>query len=629
VNFSLFPLLTHFAAVFPTRLRVVSSRWWLPFLALPGVSLLTALVLDSGKGLLLPPGLVQFSWGWATILFGIVPFLGALTFAFGRFTVASFHAAPGRQRDLLRYCSLGLLVFLSYYLAVLVREPLDGYLLRWPIAAAVSFKIVELASAAATVTILGFAVTRTREKERLLWIGASVLPAVTAIAFDNYAGGLVGLWRSVTVGFLFYAVAKCTMLDIELRLRRTASWAAMGFFAVATWAVSAYVLALASGTNASDLGFLAVTGVVGVVAGILAFRPINKLVQKQFPYIRSTEEYKLRRRLEVYRAALDAGLERPSLDTLARDLGLRSAERLIIDRAATDGDGEQTAGRLAGRYVVLSRLADGVFGRVLLARDERLGDDVVLKEFRGFGGAAASQSFAHEAKALGELEHPNIVRVRDVFRAGDDLLLVTEHATGGNLDDRLRRSGPLPEDEALRITEQVLAGLAMAHKKGIVHRDMKPANILFHRGQVKLCDFGVALDPVLDGALRAAKAQPGTIGWMAPEQARGDGATPASDAYSVGAVLYRMLAGRHYVSLDGMGEQAARRAILEDGPALPLSGISPATNALMARALAKDPKDRYRNAAAMLSDVRRALRQPATATQTLQNPQPYGAGDTS
>jgi serine/threonine protein kinase len=255
--------------------------------------------------------------------------------------------------------------------------------------------------------------------------------------------------------------------------------------------------------------------------------------------------------------------------------------------------------------VVERELGLGLFGRVMLARDKRLGEPVVLKEYQGFAGAAASGAFAREAKALGQLEHRNVVEVRDVFREGDDLYVAMEWLPDGSLEDRLR-AGPMPAEEALDILQQVLAALAEAHRRGIVHRDVKPSNILFRGARAKLADFGIALDPVLDGALRAAQGQPGTLGWMAPEQAAGEGAGPASDVHAAGAVLYRMLEGRHYLDLEGLGEQAARRAVKGRRPRLPLRHQPAEVNALLARALAKDPGDRFADAGAMLKEVRRA-----------------------
>jgi len=282
----------------------------------------------------------------------------------------------------------------------------------------------------------------------------------------------------------------------------------------------------------------------------------------------------------------------------------RPEERAVLDRPAKKAPPEE----FPQRYRIERVLAHGAFGAVFLAHDERVGEPVVLKQYAGLGKGQASQAFVREAKALGGLQHPHVIAVRDVFRAGNDAYLALEYAPEGSLADRLAREPTLPLDEALDITHQVLEGLAAAHAAGIVHRDVKPQNILFRRGEAKLADFGVALDPVLDRAVRAARWQAGTLAWMAPEQVRGEPATPATDVHAVGALLYRMLAGRHHLPLERLGEPAARRMVLEQAPALPLAGLPEEVNALLADALAKEPSARSPDAGALLRRLDRARR---------------------
>jgi serine/threonine-protein kinase len=370
-------------------------------------------------------------------------------------------------------------------------------------------------------------------------------------------------------------------------------------------------------------------GAAVVAAGIaLAARPaLLRRIDEAFPYIRATDEYVLRRKLEVYRAALDLRSSRGDLDALAGELRLRPRERALLDRLAAPAPAA-TGAPLAGRYRVEGTLAPGVYGRVLLAWDARLGERVVLKEYAGFAGEGASVSFAREAKALGELEHPHVIAVRDVFRSGDDLYVALEHAAHGSLEDRLAKEPRLAPAQALAVLEQVLDALAAAHARGIVHRDVKPANVLFAgpRGDVvKLADFGLAQDPLLDRALRAMDASAGTLAWMAPEQALGQPASPATDVFAAGALLHRMVAGKPWTEVAGLGEQAARRAIAERA-APRLQGVPPALAELAARALAKDPADRFPDAGAMLKAVRRLRAEaPQAAAAGWSHPQPYGA----
>jgi hypothetical protein len=431
------------------------------------------------------------------------------------------------------------------------------------------------------------------------------------------------------VGLLGYAVAKHHLFDAELRLRATARWGLPAAAALMAWGALLLAASYASPVGQPPWG-VAATALAGLAVGALTWRPSARWLDARFPYIRASEEYLLRRRLEVYRAALEDLRPRERLDALAHDLKLKERERSVVERGLAGAPPalDYAAGLgPGGRYKLQRELARGVYGPVLLARDARLGEDVVVKEFRGLAGPGAGRSFAREALALGALEHPGLIRVSDVFSAGPDYFVVMEHADGGSLDDLLAaRRGPMALEEALPILERVLAALAEAHRRGVVHRDVKPGNVLFVKGQPKLADFGIALDPVLDGAVRASQAQPGTIGWMSPEQARGDAVLPSSDVYAAGALLYRMLAGHHYLPLEQATEQEARRAVVLREPSLPLPGVPDAVNDLLAKALAKDPAARFQDAGAMLRAVRKAAKPgKARARQAVQPAAAAGA----
>ncbi|MBA3790187.1 MAG: serine/threonine protein kinase, partial [Rubrobacter sp.] len=198
------------------------------------------------------------------------------------------------------------------------------------------------------------------------------------------------------------------------------------------------------------------------------------------------------------------------------------------------------------RYAVSRLLGSGGMGKVYLARDEDLDRDVALKVLReqyaedeGF-----VERFEREAKSAASLNHLNVVAVYDRGRSEDgSYYIVMEYVPGGTLKDRVLREGALDPGEAVRVVAQVADALGVAHEAGVVHRDVKPQNVLLTvSGDAKVADFGIA---------RAAHATTitesglvlGTANYMSPEQAMGDPVGPAGDLYSLGVVLYEMLTG--------------------------------------------------------------------------------------
>jgi hypothetical protein len=192
-------------------------------------------------------------------------------------------------------------------------------------------------------------------------------------------------------------------------------------------------------------------------------------------------------------------------------------------------------------YDLIARLGRGGMGVVDLARDED-GNKVALKRLTLQGSAAeiarAHQRLMREADVLRRLHHPNVVRLVDVVDEGDEIVLVMPYMAGGSLAERVAQHGPAPADEVERQARRLLGALASAHQEGVVHRDIKPANVLFdERGEPCLADFGVALSRDQTHGLTVAGMVVGTPGFMAPEQARGEPVSPATDVFSLGATL--------------------------------------------------------------------------------------------
>jgi serine/threonine protein kinase len=199
------------------------------------------------------------------------------------------------------------------------------------------------------------------------------------------------------------------------------------------------------------------------------------------------------------------------------------------------------AGTAIGDYVIEERIGQGSEGEVYLARDVLLGRRVAIKTLRA--GTAELTHGVEEARLMAGLEHPHVVRVYHAQRHRGIWAVVFEYTDGGSLQSLVQRMGPLRPPRALELLAQAASGLACVHENQIVHRDVKPHNLLLTRhGEVKLADFGLALAMRLD--CPAAKAAVGTPAFLAPELWRNGTCSPASDIYSLGACLYFLLTGR-------------------------------------------------------------------------------------
>ncbi len=269
------------------------------------------------------------------------------------------------------------------------------------------------------------------------------------------------------------------------------------------------------------------------------------------------------------------------------------------------------SGTRLGPYEILAPLGAGGMGEVYRARDPRLERDVAIKvlpEHFVDDGDSLSR-FQAEAKAVAALSHPNIVAIFDTGQHGDQLYVVTELLEGETMRSRLRE-GAFGMRKAAEHAARVAEGLAAAHEKGIVHRDVKPENLfLLNDGRVKILDFGLARqDPLLkaagDQSSSPTAARPtnpgamiGTVGYLSPEQARGDPADHRSDIFSLGAVLYEMLTGRR--AFKGTSPAELLSSVLRDEPEMPsLSDprIPHALDLIVHHCLEKSPDERFQSA---------------------------------
>jgi serine/threonine-protein kinase len=269
---------------------------------------------------------------------------------------------------------------------------------------------------------------------------------------------------------------------------------------------------------------------------------------------------------------------------------------------------------LNGRYELDAVIGEGTFGRVYRGRDLRLDRPVAIKVIKPWWTEDPNwaKSFEREAQLMARVSHPGIVQIYDIGYADEGLYYVAELVEGESLSTRLR-AGPLAPNEARDFAEQLCRALAQAHAKRVVHRDVKPANVLITaEGRVKIGDFGIArlAEGTTDGA---GGTIVGTPRYMAPEQARGRPTTPATDVYGVGVVLYEMLAGRPPFT-ERAAVELALRHVSDPPPPLP-ARTPPALAQIVERALAKDPADRYPGARQMADALAEAdASAPAGAT---------------
>ena len=266
-----------------------------------------------------------------------------------------------------------------------------------------------------------------------------------------------------------------------------------------------------------------------------------------------------------------------------------------------------------GRYRLVRRIGLGGMGEVWEADDAVLGRRVALKVLvQGLADdARATKRFVREARASAKLTHPNVTRIYDFGRDGGLPYLVMELLGGDTLADRLA-GGPLPPAEAARIGAAVADALDVAHRRGIIHRDIKPGNVLLTpAGEVKVMDFGIAAAADETHSTTGSGLY-GTAAYVSPERAAGQAATPAADIYSLGAVLYELLTGRP--PFLGDSPVLVVRAHLHERPR-PVRELAPWVPAQLAdvceAALAKDPTHRPSSAAALAIRLRTAPSRPA------------------
>jgi serine/threonine-protein kinase len=261
---------------------------------------------------------------------------------------------------------------------------------------------------------------------------------------------------------------------------------------------------------------------------------------------------------------------------------------------------------VGGQYEILHRINEGGMSTVYAARRSADGSIVALKILREQYATDAEfiERFQREAKAVSELAHPHMVRVFDSGHDGTVHYIAMEYVEGANLKEYIRREGRLAPDRALQIAAQVCEALEFAHSHGIVHRDIKPQNILLTPdGQVKVTDFGIAR-ALSSVTITQTGTVLGSVQYLSPEQARGGVVSRSADVYGLGVLLFEMVTGQ--LPFDGDTPIAIALAHIHKPPPAPASlvpGLPERVEGIILRALMKSPTDRYRSAGEMRGDL--------------------------
>lgn len=290
---------------------------------------------------------------------------------------------------------------------------------------------------------------------------------------------------------------------------------------------------------------------------------------------------------------------------------------------------------IGDRYELRDPVGRGGMATIYQATDHRMGRIVAIKLLREVYSSDPKfvTRFQREARAASMLQHPNIVQVFDFGQSAGNYYIVMEFVEGTDLRHVIKREGPLQTERAAEIAHDVALGLGLAHRRGIVHRDVKPQNILINtEGLVKLTDFGIASVYKEADAERLTTTGMtlGTVQYYAPEQAQGEVVSPAADVYALGIVLYEMLTGR--TPFDGDTPVAVAMKHIQELPEPPTHfnpRIPPTIERIIMRCLEKDPRDRYRDGDAVAYTIEQALQAPGagSARRTASAPggrQPYG-----
>lgn len=615
-------VLAYFISIYPTRSFLASHRWaTLGLFAVPAL-LVAVHLLDPSRLVAPSPN----PWRWTLFTYLAAAYLYCLL----RLVWLASHTTTAllRQQVGILLAAFGVALVPRFGILVvdlgLFENPrsLDALLAKMLLAGMVL----------ATVAALGVLLTRPADRPRFLTtmaVVASFLVLIGAVWILDYRTGSSanlffvhlgygGRWI-VFAGLVTAALMRYQLLDFRLRLV-DAFAIAVAFVGVSLilFLLPAYVVPLgpdqALRPSAPDM-IAFVLGALGIATAPILLRAF---LTRQKSDVRSGDRWRGRRQ-DAYRAVLEVmhaegrgTSDQEELRVLRRNLGIsvREHDRLatLIRWQASSAHARGLAGSVSPiveRYDVRRPLGEGTWGQAYLARDRLTGTDVVLKRLHqsAVDDPAARKALLAEAQVLQGIDHPNVVRLIQVWEDPEPVL-VLEFVEGGSLDRLLAEHGRRRSlQDAQRIFGDVLAGIDELHRHGVVHRDLKPNNILLTRdGRAKIGDFGVALPAnlrrTLQSSQRASKPV-GTILYMSPEQAAGHQGDAQSDLWAVGATLHEFLTGRPPVDLEGRSEVEALTMLAQGRFSMKLDGFPEPLSRFFRRAFAKRRTDRFDSAKEM------------------------------
>ncbi|HET8643930.1 MAG TPA: protein kinase, partial [Vicinamibacteria bacterium] len=264
---------------------------------------------------------------------------------------------------------------------------------------------------------------------------------------------------------------------------------------------------------------------------------------------------------------------------------------------------------ILGRFRIVADLGEGGMGKVFKAHDERLEEDVVVKVMKDALTAdqRVLELFKREIRLARKISHPAVVRIYDFWEAGPLKYVTMEFLEGTDLRHEMKRRGAFPPPVALRLATELFEGLAAAHELGVIHRDIKPHNVLLLKGgHIKILDFGLAhgLDPTTRDARTLTATPMGTPEYMSPEQLLGERLDPRTDLYSAGVVFFELLTGRlPFVGTDRMAVATQRLHVAPPLPSTLATGVPAGLDSVIVRLLARERDQRYPAAQAVLADL--------------------------
>lgn len=630
-----FLFLVHFATLIRQARAALVASWVAAAVAGAGAAALMAdpalvveRVVDEGDGVL------RTTQG--ALLFPLfhLPLYAAFYFAVVTFYLQYRASAPGTARHRFR----GMLIGLALYVSYASTQWLSGLVVTDEGVASFASGSVEVAGGVIPLLqnvtfLLGFLLMagmavhaairppppEGRDAGLLL---AMVMPLVVA-ALERVLGPVLGkdletlgFWRIMMVAVFVYTLSRYQLFDLDIKAKRFAGPVTAGILVL--FGIPVATSLMSGNVNGIAIGITVLGEAIGI-GGVLVFQ--DKLREALFPGVSNNEDYLHQRKIELYRVALEDAIARgtgPDAEDL-RELRLRlgvndNEHRLLAWVVKPGGSGPDPVQSVDVGDVVLERyrvtrsLGQGTHGRTFVALDLKTKTEVAVKAVgtKALDGEAA-KILLREARLAASIAHPNIIRILDVAEGRDMVIVVMEYADHGNFEAYLQRRGALPLEASVAFLDQLLGALDAAHAKHIVHRNLKPKNVLIEEdGSVRLADFGAAraqamvASPTTDASTTLLSPL-----YQSPEQLRGEPATERSDLFVAGVLFHEALAGKFYVPIAGRDDLQIRALILagaKPGP-LDLGGQPPWVASFLARALALDPRRRFASAAEMRKEL--------------------------